>query len=87
MRLRINKKITGKLLILLSQYLEQYGQLSLATDIGIWNAVITDSSGKKIKFWGSLCPDYLPNGSTSLSEVIRAVFSIEDLFAFDGDPN
>ena len=86
MRLRISKEVAGKLLILLSQYLEKYGQLPLATDIGIWNAVITDTSGKKIEFCGSLCPDYLPNGSTSLSEVIRAVFSIDDLFAFDGYP-
>ena len=87
MRLHISKEIAGKLLILLSQYFEQYGQLPLVTDIGIWNAVIIDSSGKMIEFQGSLCSDYLPNGSTYLSEVIRMAFSIEDLFAFDGDPN
>ena len=87
MRLHISKEIAGKLFLLLSQYLERYGQLPLATDIGIWNAVITDSSGKKIEFPGSLCPDYLPNGRTSLSEVMRTVFPIEDLFAFDGDSN
>lgn len=86
MRLCISKEIAGKLFILLSNYLEQYGRMPLVTDIGIWIAAVTDPSGKKICFRGSLCPDYRPNGSTNLSDVFRTVFSIEDLFAFDGNP-
>lgn len=88
-RLTIDKDKVTEILSLLSQYLEENGQLTLdalISDIGSWSLFITEAAGIEKEFYGSLCEDYQALGNTELSARIREAAPIKDLFAFDGNP-
>ncbi len=85
-KLTVDKDAAIEILSLLSQYLKENGQLPLATDIGVWDLIITETSGEKKKFSGSLYEDLI-YGNVGLSAQVRKMVFIEDLFVFDGNPN
>ena len=63
----------------------EYDEL-FATDIGNWTMELTNTEGSIYKFRGSLCADFEING-LNLSDLIRDVLGMEDLYVFDGNPN
>jgi len=55
-----------------------------ATDIGLWEMIITNEEDRAFSFSGSLCADYEIDG-VDLSDLLRKEVGIDNLFAFDGN--
>lgn len=55
-----------------------------ATDIGVWILELTNAEGSTYRFHGSLCAGFEYEG-TDLSDMVRDVFGMDDLYVFDGN--
>lgn len=72
------------LLHLIGTYFCSCEELSLATDIGMWEMRLQDIDGVSMKFVGSLCCAFRVEGR-DLSTIIREELSMRDLFLYDGN--
>ena len=59
-------------------------ELSLATDIGMWEMRLQDIDGAATKFVGSLCCAF-PVEGRDLSTIIREELGMRDLVLYDGN--
>lgn len=82
-QLSIGKSLVKEILELFSQYLDSEPIVCFATDIGVWEMVITDTEGKEYTFKGSLCGG-VTVGNIDLTQLLREYLSINQLFVFDG---
>ena len=73
----------SRLLDLLGAYFGACGEITLATDIGMWEMKLWDTDGATSKFVGSLCCHFQIEGS-DLSTKIRETLNMADLLLFDG---
>lgn len=73
-----------RLLHLIGTYFCSGEELSLATDIGMWEMRLQDINGAATKFVGSLCCAFLVEGR-DLSTIIREELGMRDLFLYDGN--
>ena len=62
---------------------EKYTEV-FATDIGVWILELTNAEGSTYRFHGSLCAGFEYEG-TDLSDMVRDVFGMDDLYVFDGN--
>lgn len=72
------------LLHLIGTYFCSGEELSLATDIGMWEMRLQDINGAAMKFVGSLCCAFQVEGR-DLSTIIREELGMRDLFLYDGN--
>ena len=72
------------LLHLIGTYFCSCEELSLATDIGMWEMRLQDIDGVSMKFVGSLCCAFRVEGR-DLSTIIREELGMRDLFLYDGN--
>lgn len=82
--LYLDKEKTNLIFTKFSRFFSEEFYDVFATDIGSWEMTITNTEGINFLFRGSLCADYEIDG-IDLSEMLRDVLEIENLFAFDGD--
>ena len=80
--LSIDKTRVEQILSLISQYFFYNPSTLFATDIGQWELIIVDISGKEYKFNGSLFGEIMV-GDIDITEYIRENISIDSLFVFD----
>ncbi len=73
-----------RLLHLIGTYFCSGEELSLATDIGMWEMRLQDINGAATKFVGSLCCAF-PVEDRDLSTIIREELGMRDLFLYDGN--
>lgn len=73
-----------QLLEMVAQYFGGDYQGVQATDVGTWTLWITNTDDEAFRYTGSLCVD-LEVGGKNLSDLVREVTGIDDLFAFDGN--
>ena len=73
-----------RLLHLIGTYFCSGEELSLATDIGMWEMRLQDINGAATKFVGSLCCAFQVEGR-DLSTIIREELGMRDLFLYDGN--
>lgn len=73
-----------RLLYLIGTYFCSCEELSLATDIGMWEMRLQDIDGVATKFVGSLCCAFRVEGR-DLSTIIREELGMRDLFLYDGN--
>lgn len=88
-RLRKKQVWLGKeraccLLHVIGTYFCSCEELSLATDIGMWEMRLQDIDGAATKFVGSLCCAFQVEGR-DLSTIIREELGMRDLFLYDGN--
>ncbi|MDE7360430.1 MAG: hypothetical protein K2N38_00675 [Oscillospiraceae bacterium] len=82
----ISEEAVKKIMKRVSGFFKNGDPDCLATDIGFWDLVLTNTSGKTFKFRGSLCR-FLCSELGELSDMIRAELARNDLFVFDGNPD
>lgn len=82
--LQINKKRTIKILQVIGTYFSEQAEHELAVDSGQWNLAITNDRGEICKYKGSLLENLKVDG-IALSDHIRSIINIENLFLFDGN--
>ena len=75
-----------KLLDMIARYFSGDYQVVQATDIGHWTLWITNTEGETFSYSGSLCAA-LEVDEEDLSDLLREVTGVDDLFAFDGNNN
>lgn len=80
----IGKEAAAGILNSVGTYFSQEHEIEFATDIGIWNMIITNDEGKPYKYTGSSCCDFEVDG-IDLSDLIRDTLGMPDLFVFDGN--
>lgn len=61
----------------------QKEDILVCTDVGTWNAYLTNTEGKTYEFAGSL----IDEPDSDLSDYIRSLLGRNDLFLFDGNPD
>ena len=88
-RLRKKQVWLGKeraccLLHVIGTYFCSCEELSLATDIGMWEMRLQDIDGAATKFVGSLCCAFQVEGR-DLSTIIREELGMRALFLYDGN--
>ena len=66
----------------ISKYFFNNPYTLFATDIGQWELIIVDISGKRYKFNGSLFGEIMV-GDIDITEYIRVNIPIDSLFVFD----
>lgn len=71
------------LLAMIGTFFGACEEITLATDIGMWEMKLWDTDGATSKFVGSLCCHFQIDGS-DLSTKIRETLNMADLFLFDG---
>lgn len=81
---KIEKTDVDRLFSAIAVYFGKEYNKILATDIGDWMMKLTNTEGITYKFYGSLCADFDYNG-TDLSDLVRDVVGIDDLYVFDGN--
>lgn len=80
----IEKSTAQQLLNTVATYFsDEYDEI-FATDIENWTMELINADGKAYKFRGSLCAEFEVDG-TDLSDLIRNVLDMEDLYVFDGN--
>lgn len=81
----ISKVDTNRLFAAITAYFsdEKYTEV-FATDIGVWILELTNAEGSTYRFHGSLCAGFEYEG-TDLSDMVRDVFGMDDLYVFDGN--
>ena len=82
-RFRIPADIAAYTLQRLGDYFASDSELLFATDVGMWDLILTNTDGETFKYSGSLAPD---DGGffENISEAIRAQLNMPDLYVFDG---
>lgn len=70
---------------LIGAYFNTCEELTLATDIGMWEMSLQDMDGLTTKYVGSLCCAFQVDGR-DLSTLIREELGMRDLFLYDGNP-
>lgn len=73
-----------RLLHVIGTYFCSCEELSLATDIGMWEMRLQDIDGAATKFVGSLCCAF-PVEGRDLSTIIREELGMRDLVLYDGN--
>ena len=73
-----------KLLAYVAHYFGHEHEEFLATDVGMWQLELTNTDGETYKFVGSMGAEILTDG-VNLSEQIRKILGMDDLFIFDGN--
>lgn len=81
---KIEKTDVDRLFSAIAVYFGKEYNKIFATDIGDWMMKLTNTEGITYKFYGSLCADFDYNG-TDLSDLVRDVVGIDDLYVFDGN--
>ncbi len=81
-QLNIEKIKSEKIFDMIKQYFEDDPLIILATDIGDWELLITDTNQKVYKFKGSMCGE-ITVGNIDLTHYIRKQIPIADLLVFD----
>ena len=71
-----------RLLDLIGAYFGSCEEITLATDVGMWEMKLWDTQGETTKFVGSLCCHFLVEGK-NLSAMIREALGMGDLLLFD----
>lgn len=79
----IGKEKAASIIALIEKYL-QSGLEVMATDCGSWNMKVTYLDGNSEERYGALIEDVYA-GDVPVSETIRALLQIEDMFLFDGN--
>lgn len=77
------KPVAKEILALFSQYINSNQRVCYATDIGLWEMVITDTESKEYTFKGSLCGG-VTVGDVDLTSYLREYIPVNGLFVFDG---
>ena len=80
----IGKSKADKVLSTLATFFSQEYEEIFAADIGDWLMELTNLNGKTYKFRGSLC-SYFEVDGINLSDLIRDVMEMDDLYVFDGN--
>lgn len=80
----LGKERACRLLHAIGTYFCSCEELSLATDIGMWEMRLQDIDGAATKFVGSLCCAFQVEGQ-DLSTIIREELGMRDLFLYDGN--
>jgi hypothetical protein len=80
----LGKERACRLLHVIGTYFCSCEELSLATDIGMWEMRLQDIDGAATKFVGSLCCAFQVEGR-DLSTIIREELGMRDLFLYDGN--
>ena len=75
-------KTIEQILDAIGRNFEEYDNV-FVTDVGVWNAELTNTEGKTIRLNGSLDQESFHG----LSDFIREQLKREDLFLFDGNPD
>ena len=75
----------GKVLDSIASYFRKPYCEVFVTDVGSWNAELTNTDGEKASYHGPIVVDLLSDG-VSLSELVRETLGNNDLFVFDGCP-
>lgn len=78
-------KINQVFSVLFKYFTEVFDDIFIK-DIGSWKMTMTNTEGREFFFKGSMCADYKADGMY-LSEMLRDVLKIKDLFVFDGNKN
>lgn len=81
--LKIESDIAKKILRLIAKHFTLHSEEILVTDVGSWNAYLTNDAGEVFDFWGCLYGDIEVDG-IYLSEFIRETVGIKELFLFGG---
>lgn len=79
----ITEENAARILNAVGTYFEDNTINVFATDIGTWNLIITAEDGEHT-YSGSLCSSFEVDG-VDLSDLIRDILGIENLFVFDGN--
>lgn len=80
----LGKERACRLLHVIGTYFCSCVELSLATDIGMWEMRLQDIDGAATKFVGSLCCAFQVEGR-DLSTINREELGMRDLFLYDGN--
>ena len=82
----ISSEAVEKILGAVTDYFGNEFLLEAESDVGLWQLLLTDTEGKDYNMTGPLSHDlYIASGG--LSDVIRTNLNMDDLFAFDGNPD
>ena len=82
-RFSIKKEKAEILLNSIAKYFSEEHQDLFVTDIGHWTLDITDIDDNTYRFHGSLCGTFQVDG-VDLSELLRSLLGMDNLFAFNG---
>lgn len=80
----ISAESADKIMAAVAGYFENANNVELATDVGSWDLVLTNTEGRTYKMTGSLYYD-LQTASGGLSDLIRSCLNRNDLLVFDGN--
>ena len=83
---KVSAEAAKGILIRVAKYFSQTHVMEYITDVGSWDAVLTNTEGTVFKFGGPLVHDLEYEGC-GLSRLIRENLRISDLYAFDGNPD
>lgn len=81
-KIAADEKTIRNILDVVARNFEEYDNI-FATDVGSWQAELTNTEGKTITITGSLISESFPG----LSDFIREQLGRNDLFLFDGNPD
>jgi len=81
---KIEPQEAERLLHIVADYFREPYEEIFATDVGDWKILITNTEGEEFVYKGSLCADLVVR-NIDLSDLLRDVLGIDDLYAFDGN--
>lgn len=81
---KIDRTATEKIFKAFLSYFGREHTEVFAPDIGYWMLELTNTAGKTYHFRGSLCAGLYFEGN-NLSDIIRAVLGMSNLYVFDGN--
>ncbi len=82
-QMSIDKENAKRILDLIDEYLKS-DLIMMATDCGSWDMAVKNTDGNTTVRRGSLIEEIYV-GDTPISETIRSIVPIEDMFLFDGN--
>lgn len=83
---KIEKADADRLLGIIAAFFRVEYDEYLLSDIGAWKMELTNTDGVTYKFCGSLCSSFKYE-ETELSDLVREILGMDDLFVFDGNDN